>query len=89
MVGTCKKFTFTFVPVVSQSNNVSNNEIMTIMNIEIVTYPLVLKNVKRINFEGLCYTDDKAPPRYSKFYLWCSDTRKNEVWGMGHPTVRK
>ena len=39
MVGTCKKFTFTFVPVVSRSNN----EIMTIMNIEIVTYPLVKK----------------------------------------------
>ena len=43
MVGTCKKFTYTFVPVVSHSNNVSNNEIMTIMNIEIVTYPLVKK----------------------------------------------
>ena len=43
MVGTCKKFTFTFELVVSHSNNVSNNEIMTIMNIEIVTYPLVKK----------------------------------------------
>ena len=29
MVETCKKFTSTFVPVVSHSNNVSNNEIMT------------------------------------------------------------
>ena len=48
------------------------------MNIEIVTYTHLLKNVKRINFEGLYYTDDKAPPRYSKFYLWRCDTRKRQ-----------
>ena len=39
----------------SHSNNVRNNEIMTIMNIEIVIYTHLLKHVKRINFEGLLY----------------------------------
>ena len=53
--GHVRNLLITFVPVVSHSNNVSNNEIMTIMNIEMVTYPLVKKCIANQFWGAMLY----------------------------------